>query len=185
MALIATGQVVNKARDDGTLELLFSQPISRGAFFSAISSVRFLVLLVPLALLMAGVGVFGRLVFGQDIAWSFQCYMSVATFGDYDSMPDFFTHEQKLKGVAVGKGARNAAAMMLEHDVFMVGGSDMFSPAYGPRMKEDITCRVNMVNYPAAHALNMSTGNAGSCGASAARQASSPWVKVVSMPLPE
>ena len=97
----------------------------------------------------------------QDIAWSFQCYMSVATFGDYDSMPEFFTHEQKLKGVAVGKGARNAAAMMLKHDVFMVGGSDMFSPAYGPRMKEDITCRVNMVDYPAAHALKMSTGNAG------------------------
>ena len=31
MALVATGQVVNKARDDGTLEILFSQPISRGA----------------------------------------------------------------------------------------------------------------------------------------------------------
>ncbi len=98
---------------------------------------------------------------GQDVAWSFQCYMSVATFGDYDSMPDFFTHEQKNKGVAVGKGAKNAAAMMLEHDVFMVGGSDMFTPAYGPIMKEDITCRTNMVGYPAAHALKMSTGNAG------------------------
>jgi len=57
----------------------------------------------------------------QDIVWSFQCFMSVATFGSYDEMPDFFTHEQKLKGVAVGKGARNAAAMMLEHDVFMTG----------------------------------------------------------------
>jgi ABC-2 type transport system permease protein len=71
MALVATGQVVNKARADGTLEILFSQPISRGAFFSAISSVRFLVLLIPLALLMAAVGVFGRAVFGQVIAWSF------------------------------------------------------------------------------------------------------------------
>ena len=97
----------------------------------------------------------------QDIVWSFQCFMSVATFGSYDEMPDFFTHEQKLKGVAVGKGARNAAAMMLKHDVFMIGGSDMFTPAFGPRMKEDITCRTNMVGYPAAHALKMSTGNAG------------------------
>lgn len=97
----------------------------------------------------------------QDVVWSFQCFMSVATFGDYDSMPDFFTHEQKVKGVAVGKGARNAAAMMLKHDVFMIGGSDMFTPAFGPRMKEDITCRTNMVGYPAAHALKMSTGNAG------------------------
>jgi imidazolonepropionase-like amidohydrolase len=97
----------------------------------------------------------------QDIVWSFQCFMSVATFGDYDAMPEFFTHEQKLKGVAVGKGAREAAAMMLKHDVFMIGGSDMFSPAFGPRMKEDITCRTNMVGYPPAHALKMSTGNAG------------------------
>jgi ABC-2 type transport system permease protein len=71
MSLVATGQVVNKARDDGTLELLFSQPISRGAFFSAISSVRFLVLLLPLALLMGAVGLFGRFAFGQQIAWSF------------------------------------------------------------------------------------------------------------------
>jgi imidazolonepropionase-like amidohydrolase len=97
----------------------------------------------------------------QDIVWSFQCFMSVATFGDYDAMPGFFTHEQKVKGVAVGKGARNAAAMMLEHDVFMIGGSDMFTPTFGPRMKEDITCRTNMVGYPAPHALKMSTGNAG------------------------
>ncbi len=97
----------------------------------------------------------------QDIVWSFQCYMSVATFGDYDAMPGFFTHEQKVKGVAVGKGARNAAALMLKHDVFMIGGSDMFTPAFGPRMKEDITCRTNMADYPAPHALKMSTGNAG------------------------
>ena len=71
MSLVATGQVVNRARDDGTLELLFSQPISRGAFFSAISSVRFVVLVAPLALLMVSVGLFGRLAFGQQIAWSF------------------------------------------------------------------------------------------------------------------
>lgn len=77
MALVATGQVVNKSREDGTLELLFSQPISRAAFFSAISIVRFSVLLVPLALLMASIGVFGRLVFGQQIAWTFIGYCLV------------------------------------------------------------------------------------------------------------
>jgi imidazolonepropionase-like amidohydrolase len=98
---------------------------------------------------------------GQDVVWSFQCFMSVATFGDYDSMPGFFTHEQKVKGVAVGKGAKNAAAMMMEEGVFMVGGSDMFTPSFGPRMKEDITCRTNMVGYPPALALRLSTGNAG------------------------
>ncbi len=71
MALVATGHVVNKARDDGTLELLFSQPISRAAFFSAVSSVRLVVLLAPLVVLMVAMGVFGRLVFGQQIEWSF------------------------------------------------------------------------------------------------------------------
>jgi len=71
MALVATGQVVNKARDDGTLEILFSQPISRGAFFSAISSVRFLVLLLPLAVLMLAVGITGRVAFGEQVPWSF------------------------------------------------------------------------------------------------------------------
>jgi ABC-2 type transport system permease protein len=71
MALVATGQVVNKSREDGTLEILFSQPISRGAYFSAISSIRFLVLLAPLAVLMVAVGLFGRIAFGQQVAWSF------------------------------------------------------------------------------------------------------------------
>ena len=102
-----------------------------------------------------------RMAAMEDIVWSFQCYMSVATFGDYDAMPEFFTHEQKLKGVAVGIGARNAARMMLEHGVFMTGGSDMFSVPFGDMMKEDITCRVNMTDYPEMHALKMSMGNAG------------------------
>ena len=71
MALVATGHVINKARDDGTLEILFTQSISRGAFFSAVSVVRFAVLVLPLIVLMLCVGVFGRLVFGQAIAWGF------------------------------------------------------------------------------------------------------------------
>ena len=51
----------------------------------------------------------------QDIVWSFQCFMSVATFGAYDAMPDFFTHEQKIKGVAVGKGARRSTSKLVGH----------------------------------------------------------------------
>ncbi len=98
---------------------------------------------------------------GQDIVWSFQCFVSVNTFGSYESMPEFFTHEQKVKGVAVGKGAFNAAALMLKHDVFMIGGADMFGPELGPRRKEDITCRTKTVGYPPAQALKMSMGNAG------------------------
>jgi imidazolonepropionase-like amidohydrolase len=97
---------------------------------------------------------------GQDVVWSFQCFMSVNTFGDYDAMPGFFTHEQKVKGVAVGKGARNAAKLMNKHNVFTIGGSDMFGIPFVERIKEDITCNVD-AGYTAAQALKHWTGNAG------------------------
>ncbi len=97
---------------------------------------------------------------GKEIVWSFQCYVSINTFGSYESMPPFFTHEQKLKGVAVGKGARNAAKMMKENEVFTVGGSDMFSNPLVERIKEDITCNVD-AGFSPAQALKHWTGNAG------------------------
>jgi imidazolonepropionase-like amidohydrolase len=97
---------------------------------------------------------------GDEIVWSFQCFVSVNTFGSYESMPDFFTHEQKLKGVAVGKGVRAMSAWMNEHDVFTVGGSDMFSTGLVERIKEDITCNTS-VGFSPAQALKHWTGNAG------------------------
>ena len=97
---------------------------------------------------------------GQDIVWSFQCAASVGTFGSYESMPGFFTHEQKLKGVRVGKGARNAAALMQKHDVFTISGSDYFTTETLPRVKDSITCEVE-VGYTPAEALKHWTGNAG------------------------
>lgn len=97
---------------------------------------------------------------GADIVWSFQCFMSVNTFGTYESMPGFFTHEQKLKGVAVGKGARQVSRWMRDHDVFMVGGSDMFTAPYSARIKEDISCNVG-AGFTPAQALKHYTGNAG------------------------
>ena len=97
---------------------------------------------------------------GEEIAWSFQCYMSVNSFGAYETMPDFFTHEQKLKGVAVGKGARKAAAMMKKHGVFIVGGSDMFGPGLQEIVKQDLTCNVK-AGFTPAEALKHWTGNAG------------------------
>lgn len=96
----------------------------------------------------------------KDIVWSFQCFMSISSFGSYESMPSFFTHEQKLKGVKVGKGARNAAKWMNKHNMFIVGGSDMFSPGLVERIKEDITCNVD-AGFTPAQALKHWTGNAG------------------------
>ena len=97
---------------------------------------------------------------GKEIVWSFQCFMSINSFGSYESMPAFFTHEQKTKGVAVGKGARNVAKWMNQHDVFTVGGSDMFSPGLVERIKEDLACNVK-AGYKPAQALKHWTGNAG------------------------
>jgi imidazolonepropionase-like amidohydrolase len=96
----------------------------------------------------------------DDVVWSFQCFVSVNTFGSYESMPAFFTHEQKVKGVAVGKGARQVSKWMNQHGVFTVGGSDMFSPGLVERIKEDLTCNVK-AGFTPAQALKHWTGNAG------------------------
>ena len=71
LALTGSGQVVNRHREDGTLELLFSLPLARWEYFGAVSLVRYLVMLAPLVLLMPALGIAGRLMFGQAIAWDF------------------------------------------------------------------------------------------------------------------
>lgn len=71
LALSATGQVVNAARDDGSLELLLSNPLSRTAYFCGTTLVRAAALVVPLLLAMPLVAVFGATAFGQDVPWAF------------------------------------------------------------------------------------------------------------------
>jgi ABC-type transport system involved in multi-copper enzyme maturation permease subunit len=70
-ALTATGQVINRAREDGTLELLFSHPVRRSVYFLAISITRYLVLALPLVVLMLVMTLIGRWVFGQETGWGF------------------------------------------------------------------------------------------------------------------
>lgn len=69
LALTATVQVINRARDDGTLEFLFSQPIRRGAYFLAVSLSRYATLALPLVILLALMGLFAQVVFHQPIPW--------------------------------------------------------------------------------------------------------------------
>ncbi|MBM4117528.1 ABC transporter permease [bacterium] len=71
LALTATGQVVNRAQDDGTLELLFSHPLSRSEYFAGITGVRYALLLLPLVALMVLVALLGRALFGSAVPWSF------------------------------------------------------------------------------------------------------------------
>jgi ABC-type transport system involved in multi-copper enzyme maturation permease subunit len=71
LALTATGQVINRSRDDGTLELLFSHPIRRSVYFSAVTLTRYAVLAGPLFALLIGLSLFGRLAFGDAVNWAF------------------------------------------------------------------------------------------------------------------
>lgn len=71
LALTATGQVINRARDDGTLELLFSHPVRRGVYFLAVSLTRYLVLTVPLLVLMVGMALWGAFGLGDAVNWPF------------------------------------------------------------------------------------------------------------------
>jgi ABC-type transport system involved in multi-copper enzyme maturation permease subunit len=71
LALTATAQVVNRARDDGTLELLFTHPLGRGEWFAGVSLVRYAVLVVPLLLLLVGLATASAWGFGEAVAWGF------------------------------------------------------------------------------------------------------------------
>lgn len=71
LALIATAPVIGRARDDGSLELLFSQPLSRSAWFIGVSLTRYAVLVLPLIALMVGLALYGQLALGQMIPWRF------------------------------------------------------------------------------------------------------------------
>ncbi|MEZ4361212.1 MAG: ABC transporter permease subunit [Kofleriaceae bacterium] len=71
LALTALGPVVGRAREDGSLELLLSQPLPRSAWFVGVSLVRYLVLIGPLVALMLGLGLYGQLALGQAVPWAF------------------------------------------------------------------------------------------------------------------
>ncbi|MBL0216176.1 MAG: ABC transporter permease subunit [Myxococcales bacterium] len=71
IALMALAPAVQRAREDGSLELLFSQPLSPGAWFLAVCGVRYLALVVPLAGVMVGIGLWGQLVHDDPIPWPY------------------------------------------------------------------------------------------------------------------
>lgn len=71
LGLTATGQVVNRAREEGALELLFSHPVSRGAYFVAVSAVRYAILVVPLVVLLPAIALWGQATFGEPVPWAY------------------------------------------------------------------------------------------------------------------
>ena len=71
LALSATAQVVNTARDDGSLELLLANPVSRTGYFLGTSLVRIGALCLPLLVAMPAMALFGGAAFGQEVPWDF------------------------------------------------------------------------------------------------------------------
>lgn len=71
IALTATAPVIQRAREDGSLELLLSQPLAPSSWFVATFAVRYLALVAPLALAMIGIGVWGQLAYGDPVPWPF------------------------------------------------------------------------------------------------------------------
>lgn len=70
LALTATGQVVGRARDEGALELLLSQPIRRSAWITGVTLTRFAVLFVPLVMMLVALGLIANAA-GQAVPWAF------------------------------------------------------------------------------------------------------------------
>ncbi len=70
LAVSATAQVVTRAREDGTIELLFSQPLSRASYLASITLVRYLVLLLPLVALLVLMALLGKLVFHESVPFA-------------------------------------------------------------------------------------------------------------------
>jgi ABC-2 type transport system permease protein len=71
LALAGTALSINRARENGTLELLLSQPVSRDEYFAAITIVRTGVLLVPLTLFVVVLAAAGRGLLDQPVPWQF------------------------------------------------------------------------------------------------------------------
>jgi ABC-type transport system involved in multi-copper enzyme maturation permease subunit len=71
LALLATVQAVNRARDDGSLELYLSHSIGRGAFLAGVTGVRLAVLVLPLAAVMGALSLGAGWLGGEAIPWAF------------------------------------------------------------------------------------------------------------------
>jgi ABC-type transport system involved in multi-copper enzyme maturation permease subunit len=101
LALTATTQIVNRAREDGTIELLFSHPLSRTGYLVAVSITRYAVLVVPLVTLFCAMAFGAGLVFDESVPWA----MLARTLTVSAALLWAFTG----LGLAVSVGARHPA----------------------------------------------------------------------------
>lgn len=75
----ATCQVVNRAREDGTLEVLFAQPLSRAGYLVGVTVTRYAVLALPALAMIAVLGLVGGAVVEGADAWRFAARAGAVT----------------------------------------------------------------------------------------------------------
>jgi ABC-2 type transport system permease protein len=71
LGLLASVQAVNRARDDGSLELFLSHPIGRDDYLAGVALVRFAALALPLVAVMLLLAAEAAIVHGQTVPWIF------------------------------------------------------------------------------------------------------------------
>ena len=70
LALTASVQGISRAREDGSLELLFAQPLSRAGYLMAVTLTRAAVLALPLVALLIAMGLVAQLAFAEPVPWT-------------------------------------------------------------------------------------------------------------------
>jgi ABC-type transport system involved in multi-copper enzyme maturation permease subunit len=70
LALLVTGPLVTRAREDGTLELLMTLPVARERYLGVAAAVRVIALVAPLALAFGALGL-GARALGGSVPWGF------------------------------------------------------------------------------------------------------------------
>jgi len=70
LAIAATGSTLNRARENGTLELLLGHPVTPAGFYDAVTLVRLGMLLVPLVSILLLLPVGTSALFGGGVPWS-------------------------------------------------------------------------------------------------------------------
>lgn len=114
LALMLGGQAITRARDDGSLELLFGHPIGRGVYFLATSAVRYAALLVPFAALMGLLALSGWILFGEPVSWADLLRQSAVCSGLLWAFIGF--------GFAVSASVRNPARALIYLILIWVAG---------------------------------------------------------------
>jgi ABC-type transport system involved in multi-copper enzyme maturation permease subunit len=70
LALLLTGPLVTRAREEGALELLLTLPVSRDGYLGVAAAVRFAALVAPLGLAFLALGL-GARALGGAVPWGF------------------------------------------------------------------------------------------------------------------